>query len=249
MTKLELNDVYKSFKGLSVLNSVNLGVEEGECHAIIGPNGAGKSTLFNVISGRYQPTKGRIVFNGEDITGLRPYRISRKGLARSFQVTNLFPGMTVYENIRNAVLSRKGMCLNPTKRLEAMAAVASETGELMEKIGLETIGNMPASEFSYGEQRTLEIGVTLATDPKLILLDEPTAGMAREQTRDAVKLIKSVTKGRTVMIVEHDMDVVFSMADRITVLSYGEVLASGRPEEIRGNDRVRSAYLGKREDA
>jgi branched-chain amino acid transport system ATP-binding protein len=249
MTILELNDVYKSFKGLSILNSVNLGVEEGECHAIIGPNGAGKSTLFNVISGRYQPTKGRIVFNGEDITGLRPYRISRKGLARSFQITNLFPRMTVYENIRNAVLSRKGMCFKSTKRLEAMAAVASETGELMEKIGLETIGNMPASELSYGEQRALEIGVTLATDPKLILLDEPTAGMAREQTRDAVKLIKSVTKGRTVMIVEHDMDVVFSMADRITVLSYGEVLASGRPEEIRGNDRVRSAYLGKRKDA
>jgi branched-chain amino acid transport system ATP-binding protein len=249
MKMLELKDVYKDFKGLKVLSAVNLSIEEGECHAIIGPNGAGKSTLFNVISGRYHPTKGKIYFNGEDITGLPPYKISQKGLARSFQITNLFPHMTVYENVRNAVLSKRRITLNQLRRLDRIHDVAGDTAELIGRLGLSPIKDVPASELSYGQQRALEVGVTLATEPKLILLDEPTAGMAKEQTRDAVDLIKNVTKGKTVMVVEHDMEVVFSMADRITVLSYGEILASGPPGEIRGNERVRTAYLGKRKSA
>jgi branched-chain amino acid transport system ATP-binding protein len=249
MNMLEIQGVYKDFKGLKVLNDVNLAVEEGECHAIIGPNGAGKSTLFNVITGKYQPTKGKIHFNEEDITGLSPYRIASKGLARSFQITNVFPGMTVYANVRNAVLSKRKIRFNCFVRLDKIDSVRQETLDLITTLGLDSIRDVPASELSYGQQRALEIGISLATDPKLILLDEPTAGMTREQTREAVSLIKRVTKGKTVMVVEHDMDVVFSMADRITVLSYGEVLASGPPEEIRGNERVKRAYLGKKEHA
>jgi branched-chain amino acid transport system ATP-binding protein len=249
MKILELKDVHKDFKGLQVLREVNLSVEEGECHAIIGPNGAGKSTLFNVITGKYRPSQGRIVFCGEDITGLSPYRISRKGLARSFQIINVFPHMTVYGNLRNAVLSRRKVRLNPFVRLHRMEEIHEETTGLIRTLGLTEIEDTPASELSYGRQRALEIGIALATDPKLILLDEPSAGMTREQTREAVALIKEVSRGKTLMVVEHDMDVVFHLAHRITVLSYGEVLASGTPEEIRGNERVRAAYLGKKADA
>jgi len=249
MTILELQGVHKDFKGLTVLNDVNLKIEEGECHAIIGPNGAGKSTLFNVISGKYKPTQGTVHFNGEDITGLAPYKISRKGLARSFQITNVFPGMTVYGNIRNAILSRRGIRLSMLTRLKNINAVHQEAIELINVLGLNAITDVPASELSYGQQRALEVGIALATDPKLILLDEPTAGMTREQSREAVLLIKNITKGKTLMVVEHDMDVVFSMADRITVLSYGLVLASGRPDDIRGNEAVKKAYLGKKRHA
>jgi branched-chain amino acid transport system ATP-binding protein len=246
MTILELQGVHKDFKGLTVLNDVNLAIEAGERHAIIGPNGAGKSTLFSVISGKYKPSRGTVHFNGEDITGLAPYKISRKGLARSFQITNVFPGMTVYANVRNAILSRKGIRLNLLVRLKNLDDVHQEVTELVGVLGLDAIKDVPASELSYGQQRALEVGIALASDPKLILLDEPTAGMTREQSREAVSLIKKITKGRTLMVVEHDMDVVFSMADRITVLSYGLVLASGPPDEIRGNEAVRKAYLGKK---
>jgi branched-chain amino acid transport system ATP-binding protein len=246
MTILELQSVHKDFKGLTVLNDINLTIEEGECHAIIGPNGAGKSTLFNVISGKYKPSQGTVRFNGEDITGLTPYKISRRGLARSFQITNVFPGMTVFGNVRNAILSRRGIRLSVFTRLKNIDAVRQEAVELINVLGLDTIKDIPASELSYGQQRALEVGIALATDPKLILLDEPTAGMTREQSREAVSLIKNITKGKTLMVVEHDMDVVFSMADRITVLSYGLVLASGPPDEIRGNEEVRKAYLGKK---
>ncbi len=249
MTILELHGIQKDFKGLTVLNDVNLAIEEGECHAIIGPNGAGKSTLFNVISGKYKPTHGTVRFNGEDITGLAPYKISRKGLARSFQITNVFPGMTVYANVRNAILSRRGIRLTMLTKLKNIDAVHQEVVELISVLGLDSIKDVPASELSYGQQRALEVGIALATDPKLILLDEPTAGMTREQSREAVSLIKNITKGKTLMVVEHDMDVVFSMADRITVLSYGVVLASGRPDEIRGDEAVKKAYLGKRRHA
>ena len=246
---MSCRSVHKDFKGLRVLNDVNLAIEQGECHAIIGPNGAGKSTLFNVISGKYKPTQGTVRFNGEDITGLAPYKISRKGLARSFQITNVFPGMTVYGNIRNAILSKKGIRLSMLTSLKNINAVHEEAVELINALGLNAIKDVPASELSYGQQRALEVGIALATDPKLILLDEPTAGMTREQSREAVSLIKNITKGKTLMVVEHDMDVVFSMADRITVLSYGMVLASGRPDEIRGDEAVKKAYLGKKRHA
>jgi branched-chain amino acid transport system ATP-binding protein len=249
MKILELKDVYKDFKGLKVLSALDFTVEEGECHAVIGPNGAGKSTLFNVISGRYRPTKGKVIFMGEDITGLPPYKISRKGLARSFQITNVFPRMTVYENVRNAVVSKEGLRFNHVMRLNRIGRLAKETEELVARLGLTSIRDVPAAELSYGQQRALEVGMTLATDPKLILLDEPTAGMTREQTKEAVALIKAITQGKTLMVVEHDMDVVFSIADRITVLSYGSVLASGTRDEVRGDERVKNAYLGKKKHA
>jgi branched-chain amino acid transport system ATP-binding protein len=246
MSVLELCEVSKDFKGLKVLVDVNLTVEEGECHAVIGPNGAGKSTLFNVITGKYKPTAGKILFNGEDITGLAPYKISRKGLARSFQITNVFPRMTVYGNIRNAVLSRRKMRFNQFLKVDKLPGVGEETDRIIDMLGLGEARKDIASELSYGQQRALEIGIALATDPKVILLDEPTAGMTKEQTWEAVNFIKKITKGKTVMVVEHDMEVVFNMADKITVLGYGQVLASGSPQEIRENERVKKAYLGKK---
>ena len=249
MKILELKNVHKDFKGLKVLKEVTLSIEEGECHAIIGPNGAGKSTLFNIITGKYKPSQGRIFFNGKDITGMAPHKISRRGLARSFQIINVFPQMTVYSNVRNAILSKKKIRFNPFLRLEKLHGIHEETMQIMKIFGLMEMKDVLASELSYGQQRALEIGISLATDPKLILLDEPTAGMTREQTREAVGLIKNVTKGKTLMVVEHDMDVVFHIADRITVLYYGEILASGTPDEIRKNERVRAAYLGKKGDA
>jgi branched-chain amino acid transport system ATP-binding protein len=246
---LELKNVHKDFKGLKVLKEVTLSIEEGECHAIIGPNGAGKSTLFNVITGKYKPSQGRIYFNGKDITGIAPHKISRRGLARSFQIINVFPQMTVFSNVRNAILSKKEIRFNPFLRLEKLHGIYEETMQIMKIFGLMEMKDVLASELSYGQQRALEIGISLATDPKLVLLDEPTAGMTREQTREAVGLIKNVTKGKTLMVVEHDMDVVFHIADRITVLYYGEILASGTPDEIRKDERVRAAYLGKKGDA
>ena len=249
MKILELENVYKDFKGLKVLKQISLSVEDGECHAIIGPNGAGKSTLFNVITGKYKPSQGTVFFNGEDITGIAPYKISRRGLARSFQIINVFPHMSVYDNVRNAILSKRKTRFNTFLRLEKLHTIHQETIEIIKTFGLMEIKDVPASELSYGQQRALEIGISLATDPKLLLLDEPTAGMTKEQTRETVALIKQVTKGKTLMVVEHDMDVVFHMADRITVLYYGEILASGTPDEIRKNERVREAYLGKKKDA
>ncbi|MBI5583013.1 MAG: ABC transporter ATP-binding protein [Deltaproteobacteria bacterium] len=243
---LDLSGVYKDFKGLQVLNDVNLTIQEGECHAVIGPNGAGKSTLFNVITGKYRPSRGRIRFASKDITHLAPHAILRLGLARSFQITNVFPGMTVYENLRNAVLSAQKIRFSFT-RLNRLEAVRAKTLKLVHTLTLDAIQDVPARELAYGQQRALEVGIALATEPRLILLDEPTAGMTKEQTREAVSLIKRITQGKTVMVVEHDMEVVFSMADRITVLSYGEVLATGSPDEIRSNERVKKAYLGKKD--
>lgn len=249
MKILELKNVHKDFKGLKVLKQINLSIEEGECHAIIGPNGAGKSTLFNVITGKYKPSQGTVFFNGEDITGIAPYKISRRGLARSFQIINVFPHMSVYGNVRNAILSKRQSRFNIFLRLEKLHPIHQEAIEIIKTFGLMESKDVPASELSYGQQRALEIGISLATDPKLLLLDEPTAGMTKEQTRETVALIKHVTKGKTLMVVEHDMDVVFHMADRITVLYYGEILASGTPDEIRKNERVREAYLGRKRDA
>ena len=243
---LEIKDVDKDFSGLEVLFGINLNIEQGERHAIIGPNGAGKSTLFNLVTGRYKVSKGKILFKEEEITNWSPFKVCRHRLARSFQVTNLFPNMTVYENIRNAILSKKGIRFNMFSRLEKLKGVADETTALLKTIGLEEFPDIPAGELAYGHQRALEIGVTLATDPELILLDEPTAGMTTEETREAVRLIERVTKGKTLVIIEHDMDVVFSISDRVTVLYYGKVLATGVPQEIRENEEVKKAYLGSK---
>lgn len=249
MSLLEVKDLYMDFSGLKVLTGINLSIEKGERHSIIGPNGAGKSTLFNIITGKYRPSLGRIFFDGEDITGLSPYKISRRGLARSFQIINIFPMMNVYQNVRNAILSKEKIRLNTFFRLEKMDRIDQETINVLESLGLIGIKDVLAGELSYGQQRALEIGIALATDPKLILLDEPTAGMTKEETKETVALIQNVTKGKTLVVIEHDMDVVFSIAHRITVLYYGEILASGTPDEIRNSEKVKEAYLGKKADA
>ena len=241
---IELRKVAKRFGRTQVIAGVDLAIERGERHAIIGPNGAGKSTLFNLISGRFPVTSGAIFLNGEDVTGLKPFRINRKGLARSFQVTNIFPNLSVFENIRCAVLWALGYRYTFWRALSA-AADARECAEgVMDAIGLARRRDTPAGTLSYAEQRALEIGITIAGGAEVILLDEPTAGMNRSEAAAAVALIRKVTEGKTLVMVEHDMGVVFDLADRISVLVYGRVIATDRPGAIRADARVQEAYLG-----
>ena len=246
---LELKGVYKDFDGLEVLFGINLAIQAGERHAIIGPNGAGKSTLFNLITGKYLPSRGKIFFKGQDVTGTSPFKLNRSGMARSFQITNIFRTMTVFQNVRNAVLSRNKIRYNLFSRLSGMEDINRQTEKMLEQIGLLDRKDTIAGELSYGQQRALEIGLTISTDPDLILLDEPTAGMSSEETREAVKLIARVSEGKTLVIVEHDMEVVFSIANRISVIYYGEVLASGPPGDIRNDQRVKDAYLGEERES
>jgi branched-chain amino acid transport system ATP-binding protein len=241
---LELKSVHKSFGRTPIINGVDLVVRKGERHAIIGPNGAGKSTLYNLISGRFPITSGSILLNGEDVTGLAPQQINRRGLARSFQITNIFPRLSVYENIRCAVLWSLGYRYSFWHRVSALPDARARSEEIVQKIGLNRRRDRAAGVLSYAEQRALEIGITIAGGADVILLDEPTAGMSLSETRDAVELVRNVTQGKTLVMVEHDMGVVFGLADRISVLVYGKVLATGSPEEIRGNQAVREAYLG-----
>jgi branched-chain amino acid transport system ATP-binding protein len=241
---VELRDVHKSFGRTPIINGVDLAVAQGERHAIIGPNGAGKSTLFNLISGRFPLTSGRIVLNGEDITGREPHQINRRGLSRSFQITNIFPRLSVYENVRCAVLRSMGYGYSFWHRVGALERVRQRASEIVERIGLASRRGRAAGVLSYAEQRALEIGVTIAGGADVILLDEPTAGMSHSETADAVELIRAVTRDKTLLMVEHDMGVVFGLADRISVLVYGKVLATGRPQEIRANSSVQEAYLG-----
>jgi len=243
---LQLNDVRKSFGRTSIINGVNLSVNPGERHAIIGPNGAGKSTLFNLISGRFGVTSGRIDLHGENITGLEPEIINRKGLARSFQITNIFPRMSVYENVRCAVLWSQGYKYSFWHRIDALEAVRERTSEVVNRIGMTRRRDRMAGVLTYAEQRALEIGVTIAGGANVILLDEPTAGMSRSETARFVELIREVTVGKTLLTVEHDMGVVFGLADKIAVVVYGEVIAFDRPEAVRANQRVQEAYLGSR---
>ena len=246
MTALALRDIHHDFSGLQVLSGIDLEVEDGERHAIIGPNGAGKSTLFNIITGRLAPRKGHVVYRGRDITGAPPHRIARLGIGRSFQIINTFPRLTVYENVRSAVLSRRRLRLDAWSLLERRSDVARESEDVLAAVGLRDRSDTPASELSYGEQRELEIALTVATRPELILLDEPTAGLNSEDTRRAIGLIRRVTEGKTLVMVEHDMEVVFNLADRISVIYYGRVLATGPPDEIRASDEVKRAYLGRK---
>ena len=241
---IELRSVTKSFGNTAIIRGVDLAVPRGERHAIIGPNGAGKSTLFNLISGRYDLSKGDILLNGESITGLKPFQINRKGLSRSFQVTNIFQRMSVFENIRCAVLWSLGYKYSFWHRLGGLKDANLRAEEVMESIGLKRRRDSSAGVLSYAEQRALEIGVTIAGGAEVILLDEPTAGMSRSETSDAVELIRKVSQGKTLIMVEHDMGVVFNLADKISVLVYGEVIASDVPQSIRGNPAVQEAYLG-----
>jgi branched-chain amino acid transport system ATP-binding protein len=247
MNILETKGLYHDFKGLRVLFDVNLQVEEGERHAVIGPNGAGKTTLFNVITGTYRPSQGKVFFKGEEITGARPHEVMRVGMGRSFQLTSTFNRLTTFQNIRLAILSKRGIRFHLFRKVDKMQDITKETEEVLKRINLDRERNMPAGMLSYGKHRSLEISLALATDPDLIMLDEPTAGMSRDETHYAVELIRKLTEGKTVVIIEHDMDVVFSVADRITVLHYGQILATGPPAEIRQNQAVKDAYLGELE--
>ena len=249
MSLLVIENLSKSFGGFQALGRVTLEVETGEKRAVIGPNGAGKSTLFNLITGKYKPTGGHIRLEGEDISGLPPYKITDKGIARSFQITNIFPNMTVFENIRNAQISRHKMRSKLTCRLKGIKEIREDTEGIMELMGLTDRRNIPVSALSYGEQREIEIALTLALKPKLILLDEPTAGLNKRETEKIIELIRRVTEDKTLMIVEHDMHVVFSLAHRISVLYYGEVLETGSKDEIRNSEKVKKAYLGDNLDA
>lgn len=242
---LDIQGLYKDFRGVEVINNLTLCVRNGERHAIIGPNGAGKTTFFNLITGRYTPSRGTISFEGRRISGMAPHRINRMGISRSFQITNIFPGLSVFENIRSAILSKKGIRWSFSRRVSAMADVNRETLDVLTLIGLDTQHHLLAGSLDYGAQRALEIGISLATDPKMIMLDEPTAGMSIEETRDIVSMIDRTTKGKALLIIEHDMDVVFSLADTISVIHYGTVLASGPPDVISNDPKVKEAYLGE----
>ena len=248
MNILETKGLYHDFKGLEVLFDVNLQIEKGERHAIIGPNGAGKTTLFNLITGTYAPSKGRVFFEERDITGAGPYKILRLGMGRSFQITNIFNDMTTFQNIRLAVLSRSGIRFNVFRKVDKMKEITDETERILKWVGLDEERDIQAGNLSYGKQRSLEISLALATDPEIVMLDEPTAGMSKDETHYAVEQIKRLTEGKTVVVIEHDMDVVFSLADRITVLHNGTILATGLPGEIRQNQQVKDAYLGALED-
>jgi branched-chain amino acid transport system ATP-binding protein len=241
---LRLAGVEKAFGRTQIIRGVDLDLVEGERHALIGPNGAGKSTLFNLISGRLSATAGHIALRGIDITRAKPQAINRMGLSRSFQVTNLFHRMTAFENVRCAALWSRGTRYTFWRSIDTLGDVNARADEVLEAIGLQRRRDTAASELTYAEQRALEIGVTIAGGADVILLDEPTAGMSRAETAAAVALIRKVSAGRTLLMVEHDMDVVFGLADRVSVLVYGRVIASGLPAEIHDNTDVQEAYLG-----
>ena len=242
---IELKDVSKSFGNISVIRDLNLTVAQGERHALIGPNGAGKSTTFNLITGYIAPTSGTVKLRGQEISGLPPYQINRRGLSRSFQVTNVFANMSVWENLRCAVLWTAGYRYAFWKNIDNLPEVRDRTVEILSDIGLIARRDVPAGLLTYAEQRALEIGITVAGGADVILLDEPTAGMSHAETDLAVALIRRLTERRTLVIVEHDMSVVFGLADRISVLVYGHVIATGTPDEIRSDPRVKEAYLGQ----
>ncbi len=241
---VELKNLRKSFGRTEIIRNTNLAVEAGERVAIIGPNGAGKSTLFNLMSGRFGPTSGEILLNGERIDGLKPYEISRMGLARSFQITNIFGRLSVFENLRCGVLWSLGYRYAFWKFLASLDDANARAEELMTMIKLDRKRDTLAMNLTYAEQRALEVGLTIAGGANVVLLDEPTAGMSKSETKRFVELIREVTVGKTLLTVEHDMGVVFGLADKIAVLVYGEVIAFDVPEAVRANARVQEAYLG-----
>ncbi len=241
---LELADLRKNFGRTEIIRGVSLQIPAGERHAVIGPNGAGKSTLYNLISGRLELTSGSIRLNGEDITGLRPYEINRRGLARSFQVTNIFPRLSVLENVRCALLWSMGYRYSFWRGIDGLADVRWRTEEILAQINLAERRDIQAGVLTYAEQRALEIGITIAGGAEIVLLDEPTAGMSRGETEHAVALIRKVSEGKTLVMIEHDMSVVFDLADRISVLVYGQLIASDTPARIKADPAVKQAYLG-----
>jgi len=242
---LQLIDIHKHFGKYRVFAGISIDIMPGEIHALIGPNGAGKTTVFNLITGKYRPTHGKIFFRGKQINGLNTQKITRLGIARSFQKTNIFNDMTVFENIRNAVISKYRLNNKVFGLLKHNISVKNETEQFLELIHLKKYRMELAGTMAYGQQRALELGITIALNPELVLLDEPTAGMTPQETSEIVVLIKDVIKDKTLIIVEHDMEVVFNIADRISVLYDGRLITTATPNEIKQDTRVKEAYLGK----
>jgi branched-chain amino acid transport system ATP-binding protein len=243
-TALSLRNVGKSFGNVEIIRNVSLDIASGERHAVIGPNGAGKTTLFNLISGRFHPTSGEILLNDVKIDQMPPHRINRMGLSRSFQITSIFHRMSVFENLRCALLWSMGYRYSFWTPLWIQRELTERTDLLLEELNLAPRRDTPAGLLSYADQRALEIGMTIAGGASVILLDEPTAGMSNTETDNAIALIRRVSKGKTLLMVEHDMKVVFDLADVITVLVYGRVIASGTPQAVRADPAVQEAYLG-----
>jgi branched-chain amino acid transport system ATP-binding protein len=241
---LELKDLRKSFGKTEIIRGCSLQVQPGERVAVIGPNGAGKSTLFNLISGRFAPSGGEVLLHGHRIDGKKPFEINRLGLSRSFQITNIFPKLSVFENLRCGVLWSLGYKYTFLKFLADLDDANARAEQLMEMIRLHKKRDVLAVNLTYAEQRALEVGITIAGGANVILLDEPTAGMSRVETRRFIELIKEVTMGKTLLTVEHDMGVVFGLADKIAVVVYGEIIAFDTPEAVRANQKVQEAYLG-----
>lgn len=244
MNALELKGLRKNFGKTEIIRGVDLVVQAGERVGVIGPNGAGKSTLFNLISGRLQPSSGEVWLNGSRIDGLKPYEINRMGLSRSFQITNIFPKLSVFENLRCSVLWSLGYKYSFWRFLANLDDANQRAEQLMQMIRLDKKQDVLAANLTYAEQRALEIGITIGGGADVILLDEPTAGMSHSETARFIELIKEVTVGKTLLTVEHDMGVVFGLADKIAVVVYGEVLAFDTPQAVRANARVQEAYLG-----
>jgi branched-chain amino acid transport system ATP-binding protein len=242
---LEIHNLCKSFGGLPVLTGVDLAVRAGERHVLIGPNGAGKTTLFAIVSGRLSPTQGKIRYNGLDVTGRSMRGMARAGLARSFQIINVFPNLTVQANVRTGVLARNRQEWVFWRPVSTLRDVAAQTDEILEIHGLTGHATTLASELSYGNQRRLEIALAYALDPRLMLLDEPCAGLNADDTHETIALIARVSRDRSLLMVEHDMEVVFGLADRISVLHYGRIIATGAPDEIQRDPAVQEAYLGR----
>lgn len=234
----------KQYGALTAVFDVDFSVEEGTIHAIIGPNGAGKTTFFNLLSGLVKPTRGEVVFKGRDITGLPAYRISRLGLSRSFQITNVMRKLTVFENVRLSVQSRGTMNYHLFAAPEKLGDVNEKTVEILSRVHLLHAFKEPAENLSHGELRQLEIALALGGDPSLMLLDEPTAGMALDETKNTVALIREISDRLTILLIEHDVDVVFSISDRISVFHYGQLVITDTPENVSGNEQVQKAYLG-----
>ena len=244
MEALKLDNVKKSFAGTEIIRGLNLSVSDNERHAVIGPNGAGKSTAYNLITGRYEVTSGKIFLKGNEITNLQPYEVKRRGLSRSFQITNIFPKMSVFENVRCSLLWAMDFKYSFWHLVGNQSQLNENAEKIIEELNLKERRDTLAGVLSYAEQRALEIGITIAGGSEVILLDEPTAGMSVSETEYIVDLIRKVTEGKTLVVVEHDMGVVFDLADRISVLVYGEIIATGTPQEVKENKAVQEAYLG-----
>lgn len=247
MALLEVRDLHKRFGGLRAVNGVDLTVQQGERRAVIGPNGAGKTTLFNLVTGHYRPDRGTVVFAGNDITGQPPDRVARAGIGRAFQITSIFGGLTVHENVQLGVLARLGETTRVIGRVEGRHA--DEVTAILEDVGLAGVAGQRAGNMSHGEQRALELAISVALEPRLLLLDEPTAGMAPEETTHTMQLVRRIADERqlSVLFCEHDMDVVFGTADRILVMHQGAPLVDGTPDEVHSHPDVRRVYLGEDE--